>query len=76
MIRFAHIEYLYLLGLVPVLLLLYLIVGRVRKKALGRFGSLDILARLAGSASAPKRFVKFVLLLIAYAIVVVALANP
>ncbi len=76
MIRFAHIEYLYLLGLVPVLLLLYWIVGRARKNALGRFGSLDILARLAGSASAPKRFLKFILLMIAYAIVVVALANP
>ena len=76
MIRFAHDEYLYLLALIPVLALLYLVVARTRKKALGRFGSLDILARLAASASAPKRLLKFVLLLCAYALVVVALANP
>ncbi len=76
MIRFAHFEYLYLLGLVPVLLLLYWVVARTRKKALGRFGSFDILARLAASASALKRFLKFTLLLIAYVLVVVTLANP
>lgn len=76
MIRFAHFEYLYLLGLIPAFLLLYWLVARARKKALSRFGSLDILARLADSASAQKRFLKFTLLLVAYTLVVVSLANP
>ncbi len=76
MIRFAHFEYLYLLGLIPAFLLLYWLGARARKKALSRFGSLDILARLADSTSAQKRFLKFTLLLFAYALLVVSLANP
>lgn len=76
MIRFAHIEYLYLLALIPMLGVLYWLVGHGRRKALKRFGSLDILERLAESASRTKRLLKFVLFLTAFAFLVVGLANP
>lgn len=76
MIRFAHSEYLYLLGLIPVFILLFVLIARARKKALSHFGSVDILSSLAESASAPKRAVKFMVFLFAYAVVVVGLANP
>jgi Ca-activated chloride channel homolog len=76
MIRFAHEEYLYLLGLIPVFVLLFFVVARARKKAMSRFGNLNIIARLADSASKPKRAVKFVVFLLAFALIVIAFANP
>jgi Ca-activated chloride channel homolog len=76
MIRFAHSEYLYLLGLIPVFVVLYWLVARGRRDALKRFGNLDILARLAGTASRSKRLVKFLVFLLAYVFVVTGLANP
>lgn len=76
MIRFAHIEYLYLLGLIPVLGVLCWLISRSRRKAMERFGSLAILERLAESASRAKRLMKFALFLTAFAFLVVGLANP
>ena len=76
MIRFAHDEYLYLLALIPVFIVLYVFVARVRKNALSRFGTFDILLKLAESASRGKRLVKFIFFLFAFALVVVGLANP
>jgi len=76
MIRFAHPEYLYLLGLVPVLIFLYWITAYVRKVALARFGDLRIIERLAESASGSKRVVKFVILLLGVSLLIVGLANP
>ncbi len=76
MIRFAHEEYLWLLGLIPVFIVMYWIVARTRNKALGRFGTLNILSRLAESASRPKRIVKFAVFLFAFVLMVVGYANP
>ncbi|MBI5473082.1 MAG: VWA domain-containing protein [Ignavibacteriae bacterium] len=76
MIRFAHEEYLWLLGFIPAFVLLYWIVVRQRKKSLSAFGDLNILARLAESASKPKRFTKAAFFLLAYAVLIIAYANP
>ncbi len=76
MIRFAHQEYLYLLGLIPVFVVLFVLVARARKNAMKRFGSLEILPRLAESASKPKRAIKSVVFLLALAIIIIAFANP
>jgi Ca-activated chloride channel family protein len=76
MIRFAHEQYLYLLGLIPMLCVFYWFLRRARRKALERFGSLNIIERLAESASRTKRLVKFVLFVVAFAFLVVGLANP
>jgi Ca-activated chloride channel family protein len=76
MIRFAHIEYLYALSLLPAAVVFYWFVGRARRKALARFADLNILDRLAESASAPKRLIKFAITLTSLAFLVVGLANP
>lgn len=76
MIRFAHPEYVYLLGLLPVLVIAYWLLGRARNKALQRFGEEGILARLAESASARKRVLKFWLLFLAVGSIIIGLANP
>jgi len=76
MIRFAHPEYLYLLGLVPVFLMAAWLVARARRKALERFGDVHILERLAEAASRAKRVGKTALVIGSYVLLVIALSNP
>ncbi len=76
MIRFAHPDYLYALALVPLMVLLYMSFGRLRGKAIRRFSSPRIFARLAERSSGLKRLLKFVLLCAAVVFLAVALADP
>jgi Ca-activated chloride channel family protein len=76
MIKFAHPDFLYLLGVLPVLAVLFWMVSRHRRHALSLFASDTLLDRLAESASKPKRRVKFLLLMVALMLLVLGLANP
>ncbi len=76
MIRFVHTEYLYALLLLPLLAAVYWYLARARGKAMERFGHQPTLAQIAGGASRTKRFMKFVILVLAVALTVVGLANP
>jgi Ca-activated chloride channel homolog len=76
MIRFVHSEYLYALALLPILAALYWYIARARRKALERFSRPEMLPRIAGAASGTKRFAKFILLMLAVALLVLGLANP
>jgi len=76
MIRFAHIEYLYALAVIPVMAVVYFLFARLRTRAEARFGNPSMLERLSEDASRGKRLTKFVLLLGAVAFLLVALANP
>ncbi|HCV42341.1 MAG TPA: hypothetical protein DGH68_02570 [Bacteroidetes bacterium] len=76
MIRFAHPEYIYLLGLLPALAIAYWLAASARRRALQRFGGEQILERLAESASKRKRLLKFSVLLVALAFIIFGLANP
>lgn len=76
MIRFAHPDYLYLLGVLPALIVVYFLAVRARTKALRRFADERVLERLAESASRNKRLLKFCVLLLALAFLIVGLANP
>ncbi len=76
MIRFANVEYLYLLALIPVLVLLFVLYRRRRAKLIARFGDEALLAPLMRGV-APKRVsLKFSLLLVAMSLLIVALARP
>ncbi|MBI1804255.1 MAG: VWA domain-containing protein [Ignavibacteriae bacterium] len=76
MIRFAHIEYLYALALLPVLVVLFLWVLRLRKRALQSFGNPSMLHRLMPMESGSKRTIKFLLLVSAIAFLTLGIANP
>lgn len=76
MFRFANVEWLYVLAVVPLLLLLYFVAVRRRKKALERFGDNALLAELMPDVSLSRRFWKLVLSAIALALVVIGVANP
>lgn len=76
MIRFAHPEYLYLLGLLPLFVLLYWLFERARRRALARFARETLLLRLAEASSPAKRLVRFMVFQLALAVLIVGLANP
>src|SRR5258706_335004 len=76
MIRFAHTEYLYALALLPVLLVLFLYVMRLRRRALQSFGTPSLLSLLMPMESGVKRTIKFLSLVAAMAFLTLGIANP
>jgi Ca-activated chloride channel family protein len=76
MIRFAHIEYFYLLLLIPVFIGIYWAWSLWRKKALKRFGEITVIKPLMPSFTGTKPFVKFIFLMLAYIFLVIALTDP
>ena len=76
MIRFEHIEYLYLLLGIPVFTILLYLGMRMKSAALKRLGDPGILNRLIPEASNNKVILKFIILNIAYAFLVIGIANP
>ncbi|MFU8842739.1 MAG: VWA domain-containing protein [Bacteroidales bacterium] len=76
MFRFEHTDVLYALLAIPALVLLFSWMLFWRKRALKRFGEWIIIRRLIPSMSTNRIIFKFVILMIAYAFLVVGLANP
>ena len=76
MIRFAHSEYLYLLLLLPLMLALFFWTGVLRRRALQRFGNPQLLSQLMPMAGKYKHGVKFVVAALAFACIVLSVANP
>lgn len=75
MLRFLHEEYLWALTVLPLLIFLALVVRAARRRALKAFSTPGMMHRLAPQASRFKRPVKFILLLGAVTLTIVALAN-
>jgi Ca-activated chloride channel family protein len=76
MFRFAHIEYLYLLLLIPVLGFIFMIIFSQRRKAINRFGNPDVISPLMPEVSFSRPVVKSVLVLLALAVLVFGIARP
>ena len=74
--RIANPDVLYALAALPVLLLFFWVARRMRKRALARFGSPEMLRFLMPNVSTARPALKFVLALLALASVVLALARP
>jgi Ca-activated chloride channel homolog len=74
--RFANPEYLYLLLLLPVLVILW-IVNEIRKRrALRRFGDINLVKNLIPELSGMRSSVKFILELAALSLAIIMLARP
>ena len=76
MFRFGTPEYLWLLLLVPVLIAVYWLYARARKRRLERFGNPETVRQLMPEASPRRVRNKFILVLIAIALICTALARP
>lgn len=76
MFRFANIDFLYLLLLVPVMVVLFEWALVRRRKSLERFATPTALGRLIPEGSVVRQRVKFWLLQTAYVLMVLAVARP
>jgi len=76
MFRFAQIDYFYLLALIPVFTALVIWLFVWRKKALQRYGQLSVISRLLPDKSNSKLILKFVLMMVTWALLVFVAAGP
>lgn len=76
MLYFANSQFLYLLLLVPVPLIVYALLCRLRRRRLRRFGDEDAVSALMPSRSAAKPWVRVVFFCIALTFFVIGLSRP
>lgn len=76
MFQFEHESYLWLLGIIPVLVLLFAFANYRRKKAIRDFGDLEIIKRLMPEFSRIRPVVKAGLMLLISLFLILAIANP
>ncbi len=76
MFRFAHSEYLYFLLGIPVLIIVYYLFFRLKKNALKSFGDTGILSQLMPDVSNTRSTLKFIILLLAFSLIILAVAGP
>jgi Ca-activated chloride channel family protein len=76
MYRFAHIEYLQLLWIIPVLILAFVAYRNWQKRARLRWGDAPLLAEMTEGKSTAKPWLKLMYSCFAIAFLAIALANP
>lgn len=76
MFRFEHPEYLYLLPVLPALLGLFIYYMRRKKRAMKRFGDMQLLRSLMPEVALKKYYLKFWILLICSGLFVLVIAGP
>lgn len=76
MFRFANIEMLWALIAIPVAVVAYVLYTKHKREQLRKFGQEDLVAALMPNASRVRPAVKFGLMIVAYALLVIAAARP
>ena len=76
MFRFANIEMLWWLITIPVFVIAYIIITKRKQRQLMEFGDPELIAQLMPDASKIRPIVKFTLLIVALALLIVAAARP
>jgi|SRR6185437_5046805 len=76
MLQFAHIIYIYALAAIPVMILVYWLAMRSRKKAIKTFAEVPLFQKLAPESSVSKKNLKFILELLAVLLLIGAMIDP
>ena len=76
MFQFNHIEFLYLLAIIPIIIMLFWIYSNRKKRLLKEFGDPALMQELMPDYSSTRPIVKLVLLLIALTFFILGLAGP
>jgi len=76
MIKFGNIEVLYALGIIPLLVIGFVIARYYRKRALRKYGDSDVITQLMPFVSRSRPALKFVFLVLALTSVIFAAADP
>ena len=74
--RFAHPEYFYLMLVIPAFVILFMLSRLSRRRSLRLFGDRALIAQLMPSVSGNRPFIKFLLWMMALALIISALAQP
>jgi len=76
MLRFEHIAFLWALAAVPLMVILFFVVRRWKRKALASLGSRATVLKMIPEVSFTRPGLKFLFFLLAYVSVVIGAANP
>ncbi|MEE4311324.1 MAG: VWA domain-containing protein [candidate division KSB1 bacterium] len=76
MFRFYDTLLLHLLWMIPVLILFFVMVFRWKRRALQRFGNLELVEKLTASTSRGRQILKVVILLFAITFTILSLGRP
>ena len=76
MFRFAYIDMIYLFGLLPLFIILYMAMRRWKKKALRQFGDTTVIFKLFPDVSLSRPGMKFIMLMTALFLMIIALCGP
>jgi Ca-activated chloride channel homolog len=76
MFRLAHPHSLYLLLLIPLLVLLFVYARLQKKKALAKFGDVNLVMRLIPEFSGSREVLKFIIWSTAWMLIVIGMADP
>ena len=76
MFRFAQLEYLLLLSIIPLLIIIYALWVRRKRKLLSRIGNINLMSQLMPEVSSKRGWLKILLMCSAIFCIVVALARP
>jgi Ca-activated chloride channel family protein len=76
MFRFEHIDYLYVLLLIPFFSLLFVMYRIWKARAVKKFGDPEVIRHLMPWTSAKKSYLKFFLLMLSLATLIIGIANP
>ena len=74
--QYAHKIFIYALAAIPLLVLVYWLALRSRKKAIGVFSEFSLFQKLAPETSLSKKTLKFILELFALLLIIIAMIDP
>lgn len=76
MLRFEHIQLLWALALLPIMILVFLLIKRWQRKALKAFGNHRTVRQIIPEVSFSRPKIKFWIFLVAFGSLILAAANP
>ena len=76
MIRFAHPEYLNAMYLLPILVIIFYLLYKNKRKLLERFADKELHSVIVSSYSNVKNYIKFGIIILALICLIIAAANP
>jgi Ca-activated chloride channel family protein len=76
MLRFAHIEFLWGLAVIPIFILLFARLSLWKKKAMASLGDKKIVTMMIPEVSFSRPWLKFILFILAFTFLIVGIADP
>ena len=76
MLRYENIELLYLLGLIPIFVLIFYFLLKWKKNAIKKFGNTTLIKKLTPLSSIFRLKVKFCIFILALTFIIIGLSNP